>query len=223
MYNINWWLSCRISALQSVVAGSISCGGDHSICCWWDLIKSKHLSSVSICCAYMVTGFYGHSSSIHNIFFIIQIKKISESKKNKSINEKYLVCYYNKKNTIFLVANLEWSEKSNCLETLSLFLSLPCCCQCRFKRYIAKQTNAKTEETIPLWCQPGFLTNCLLFFLSLSMWQATNHEFFLSFSLYFLLSQKITAKNVGDLTFHSFFLSSFYFFLLFISFFFFLI
>ena len=30
-------------------------------------------------------------------FFIIQIKKISESKKNKSINEKYLVCYCNKK------------------------------------------------------------------------------------------------------------------------------
>ena len=34
--------------------------------------------------------------------------------------------------------------------TFSHFLSLPCCCQCRFKRYIAKQTNSKTVETIPL-------------------------------------------------------------------------
>ena len=44
--------------------------------------------------------------------FIVQIKKISESKKNKSINGKYLVCYLNKKHK-FHVANLELSEKSN--------------------------------------------------------------------------------------------------------------
>ena len=47
-------------------------------------------------------------------FFIIQIKKISESKKNKSINEQYLLCYRNKKNN-FHVVNLELSEKWNCL------------------------------------------------------------------------------------------------------------
>ena len=35
---------------------------------------------------------------IKYFFFIIEIKKISETK-NKSINEKYLVCYYNKKKT----------------------------------------------------------------------------------------------------------------------------
>ena len=46
--------------------------------------------------------------------FIIQIKKISESKKNKSINKKYLVCYCYKKHN-FYVANLELSGKSNCL------------------------------------------------------------------------------------------------------------
>ena len=36
--DVNWWLSCRVSALQSVVAGSSSRGGDHSIHCWWDLL-----------------------------------------------------------------------------------------------------------------------------------------------------------------------------------------
>ena len=51
MCHMNWWLSCRVSVLQSVVAGSISSGGDHSIHCWWDLIRSKQLSSVSAFCA----------------------------------------------------------------------------------------------------------------------------------------------------------------------------
>ena len=48
VYDMNCWLSCRVSALQSVVAGWISSGGDHGIHCWWDLIRSKQLSSVSV-------------------------------------------------------------------------------------------------------------------------------------------------------------------------------
>ena len=44
-------------------------------------------------------------------------------------------------------------------------VSFPCCCQCRFKRYIAKQTNSKTEETVPLLRQPAFPTTSLLSFL----------------------------------------------------------
>ena len=31
--DMNWWLSCRVSALQSVVAGSISSGGGYGIRC----------------------------------------------------------------------------------------------------------------------------------------------------------------------------------------------
>ena len=42
----HWWLSYRVSALQSVVAGSISSGGDFGILRWWDLIRSKQQSSV---------------------------------------------------------------------------------------------------------------------------------------------------------------------------------
>ena len=42
-------LSGRVSPLLSVVAGSTFSGGDHGIRCWWDLIRSKQLSSVSIC------------------------------------------------------------------------------------------------------------------------------------------------------------------------------
>ena len=32
--------------LHTVVVGSISNGGDHSVHCWWDLIRSKQLFSV---------------------------------------------------------------------------------------------------------------------------------------------------------------------------------
>ena len=31
--DVNWWLSCRVSALQSVIAGSISSVGDYGIHC----------------------------------------------------------------------------------------------------------------------------------------------------------------------------------------------
>ena len=107
--------------------------------------------------------------------------------------------------------------------TFSLFLSLPCCCQCRFKRYIPKQTNSKTEETVPFWRQPAFPTTCLLSFLfSFDVASHKSHDlFFLSF--FFTLtsfSSKITTKNVRDLTFLSFLLSFFYFVLSFSLFFF---
>ena len=46
--DMTWWLSCRVLALQSVVAGSISSGEDYSIHCWWDLIRSKQPSSVPV-------------------------------------------------------------------------------------------------------------------------------------------------------------------------------
>ena len=38
------WLSGRVSALQSVVAGLISSGGDHGIHCWWVLSYVMHLT-----------------------------------------------------------------------------------------------------------------------------------------------------------------------------------
>ena len=47
--DMNWWLRCSVSAVQSVVAGSISSGRDYGIHCWWDLIRSKQRSSVPVC------------------------------------------------------------------------------------------------------------------------------------------------------------------------------
>ena len=41
--DMNWWLSCRVSALQSVVPGSISSGGDYGTHCW-----SKQLSRIPV-------------------------------------------------------------------------------------------------------------------------------------------------------------------------------
>ena len=46
--DMNRWLSCRVSALQSVVAGSISSGENYGIHCWRDLIRSKQQSNVPI-------------------------------------------------------------------------------------------------------------------------------------------------------------------------------
>ena len=52
-YDMGGWCSCRVSSLQSVVAGLISCDGDHGIHCWWDLIRSKQPFSVSyVMCKY---------------------------------------------------------------------------------------------------------------------------------------------------------------------------
>ena len=65
----------RVWVLHSVVAGSISSGGDHGIRCWWDLIRSKQLSSFSVWRAQVFAGFSGHGNSIHNIIILLKKKK----------------------------------------------------------------------------------------------------------------------------------------------------
>ena len=90
--------------------------------------------------------------------------------------------------------------------TFSCFLSFLCCCQCRFKRYIAKQMNSKTEETVPLWCQPAFLTTCLLSLpFSFNVASHKSHDsFFLSFFFTFPFFKDY--KKMSELS-SSFFLS----------------
>ena len=58
-------LSGRVLVLRSVVAGSISTGGDHDIHCWWDLIRSKQLSGGSVCRVQVFAGFSGHVNSVY--------------------------------------------------------------------------------------------------------------------------------------------------------------
>ena len=58
------WLSSRVSALHSLVTGSISSGGGQCIHSWWNLIRSKQQSSVSGCHAQVFAGFSGHDNSI---------------------------------------------------------------------------------------------------------------------------------------------------------------
>ena len=73
MCDVVWILSGRVSVLHSVVTGSISSVEDHGIHCWWDLISSKQLSSVSVCRA---QGFAGFSGQRNLIYYIIpQLKK----------------------------------------------------------------------------------------------------------------------------------------------------
>ena len=89
----------------------------------------------------------------------------------------------------------------------------------------------KDKDTVPLWRQPAFVTNCLLsFFFSFNMASQKSHDFsfFFSFFLCFFLLhfivfflQRLHQKTI-DITFRSLFLLSFLSFLSFISFFLFL-
>ena len=45
----NWWLSYWVSALQSVVAVSISSDGDHGIHCWWGLMRPNKVETAVRC------------------------------------------------------------------------------------------------------------------------------------------------------------------------------
>ena len=50
-------------------------GADHGRHCWWDLIRLKRLSSVSICCVKVFARSSGHGNSIHNIIPLLKKEK----------------------------------------------------------------------------------------------------------------------------------------------------
>ena len=77
------WIGGRVSALHSVVDGSISSGEDHGIHHWWDLIRLKQLSSIFVCRA---QEFYGHGNLIHNIIRRLKKKKENVQKLNQFPN-----------------------------------------------------------------------------------------------------------------------------------------
>ena len=58
--------------LHSVVARLISSSEGHCVYCWWDLMMSKHLSSVFVCHA----GFSDRGNSIHDIISWLKMKNI---------------------------------------------------------------------------------------------------------------------------------------------------
>ena len=57
MYDIDYYLSGRVSALHSLGSSSIPRVEDHGIHCWWDLIRSKQQSSGSVCDAQCLLDF----------------------------------------------------------------------------------------------------------------------------------------------------------------------
>ena len=73
MCDVHWHLSGRVSALHSMVAGSISSGEDHGIHCWWDLIRSKQLSSVSVCRTQVFARFSDHGNSFASIYIFFYL------------------------------------------------------------------------------------------------------------------------------------------------------
>ena len=114
---------------QYVVTALISSGGDHSIHCWWDLIRSKQLSSVSVCHMQIFTRFSGHGNSIHDISpllkkrkrtFIIFIHHFRRLNKNIKM-QWHIFCsafwtYRKTKTTWFLqwyTYTIQWTEDNN--------------------------------------------------------------------------------------------------------------
>ena len=74
------WTSGRVSPLHSMVASSISSGRYHGKHCWWDLIRSKQLSSGSVYRAPVFAGFSGRGKSIYNIIRLLKKEKKSKIK-----------------------------------------------------------------------------------------------------------------------------------------------
>ena len=77
--DMNWWLSCKVSALQSVVAGSISSDGGYVIHSWWYLIRSKHLLSVPVYRGLFFSGFSGRGNSTHNNSSVSEDEKTNQN------------------------------------------------------------------------------------------------------------------------------------------------
>ena len=71
---VDWGLSGRVSALRSLFDGFISSWGEYGIHCWWDLIRAKQLSSVSVCPAQVFAGISSHSNLIHYIIPLLKRK-----------------------------------------------------------------------------------------------------------------------------------------------------
>ena len=73
---VPWELLAQRLSFGSVVTGSICRGGRyHGLHCWWDLIRPKKLSSVSVCPAQVFAGFSGHGNSNHNIIHVVKNEK----------------------------------------------------------------------------------------------------------------------------------------------------
>ena len=72
---VGWWSEAefRLCILQSLVRSLVR-GGDHSMHCWWNLISSKQLSSVSVSRAKVFARFSGHGNSIYNIIPLLERK-----------------------------------------------------------------------------------------------------------------------------------------------------
>ena len=104
--DVDGQVSGRVSALESEVAGSISSGEDHGIRCWWDLIKSKQLSCVSVCHVKVFAEFSSRANSIPNCFLVqngffrkgsydISLKRANVYSEFKKINTiKFMIFIY---------------------------------------------------------------------------------------------------------------------------------
>ena len=74
---LSYQSTSHTSDTKSTSHGNCSAsGGDHSIHCWWDLIRSKQLSSVSVCRTQVFAGFSGQCNSIHNIIPLLKKENV---------------------------------------------------------------------------------------------------------------------------------------------------
>ena len=123
---INLNVSCKLQRTQSPPGhvfpwksfGSLFCGVDHGIHSWWDLTRSKWLSSGSICCTQVFARFSGHDNSIYN--------------GNKLINFFFLNIFAHAKKIL-------WHEES-CILDEDVYL------QIKINAFIDSHTNYNAEN-----------------------------------------------------------------------------
>ena len=73
MCDMGRWLICGVSALHSVVAGSISGDGDHGMHCWWHPVRSKQLFSVPyVACEFLPNFLVMVIQLIYNTIYLFK-------------------------------------------------------------------------------------------------------------------------------------------------------
>ena len=139
-----------------MVICSISSEEDHGIHCWWDLIRSKQLSSVSICYMQVFAGFSGQGDSIHNISPLLKKKIYINSNDILSTGPFLLISF------IFFFFLKRWNLKIMCnfsLEVWSYLLHLALCISCLLQQFAWLLSPLLQEVLMALWLSSNGIGN----------------------------------------------------------------
>ena len=131
-----WHHLCAMWTDGSVVAGSISSEGNHSIHCWWDL-RSKQQTSVSVYCMQV---FSDHGNSINKFYF----KQLSLAWV-QSLSKTFLFQAIQFIQTV-LIQTIQFSLSTVSMSKTVLFLTIHFCINTQF-------SSIGPYQMLPLWAR----------------------------------------------------------------------